>query len=496
MHDYTELSKLVDLKKRRILLGNFRQIFLIGIINALILATLLYDSATFPFLAAWLVAVFALTAIRGLTLRRLSAHDGLLSEKALRWYIWQTFVTGLVWGAIPFLLQPDAPPVAFHIIIFMVAGTTAGAAVAYAPSPGAVTAFNLPVLGLLGLYYVWNGTSYELVMAGVLMLYFFATKILAYHFERTFTETLETNAFLEQARQTMESQAARLKELASQHAAAAQKAEGVAEAKSVFLANMSHELRTPMNAIIGFAEMMDKGVFGEIDNKTYAVYVEHILQSARHLLTIINQILDFARLQSGKVTLAQQPFDLKKAVRTAVASLAPIAKKKNIELRSVIDDKVTDRVIGDEHRLVQVLFNLIGNAVKFTERGHVEVRLQDVAHDAHSCHVRLVVADTGIGIKQEDLKRLFRRFEQAHATNQPTGGTGLGLAISQELIKLMGGEIWVDSTPGKGSEFRIDLEFKLPEAEERPSKALGTSAPNQMPAVQNSPRHPVQVTDA
>lgn len=458
-------SEEIEVRKREIILGNFKQVFVIGIFNAVILAALLFESASPLALVAWVLCIAGLTSARAITVHQMRGPDGRPSEAAIRWYVRLTFASGLVWGTVPFFIEPDAPPTALHIVVFMVAGTTAGAAVAYAPCPRAVTAFNLPVLGLLGVYYVLQAGPYEFAMTGMLVLYFFATKGFARHYERTLKKTLAANLDLEQAHHTVQMQAEELKKLARSNAGAAREAKAAVEAKSAFLANMSHELRTPLNAIIGFAEMMNEGVLGKINNETYALYVQHILKSAKHLLTIINQVLDYARLQSGKVTLEQQPFDIKGTVRTAVASLTPIAAQKQIDLRLNFGPDIPGLVLGDEPRVLQVLFNLVGNAIKFTEHGYVEVDLYVRSQTDCSCRLQLAVSDTGIGISKKDQRRLFRRFEQGHANSRSrTGGTGLGLAISQELVQLMGGDITVESTLGKGSSFTVDVTFPLPPA--------------------------------
>ena len=230
-------------------------------------------------------------------------------------------------------------------------------------------------------------------------------------------------------------------------------------AKSRFLANMSHELRTPLNAIIGYTELILDGTYGDPPERVHAT-LQRVERSGRHLLALINEVLDLSKIEAGQFKLAVAPFALHDTIAAAVSSLESLAREKSLKL-TVDAPRTLPQANGDERRITQVLVNLIGNAIKFTESGGVDVKAQ-IDGGAFVVTVR----DTGPGVPVEFRSRIFEEFQQADtSTTRPKGGSGLGLAIARRIVELHGGKLsLVDSEPGRGSTFGFTLPCMGPPA--------------------------------
>jgi signal transduction histidine kinase len=231
--------------------------------------------------------------------------------------------------------------------------------------------------------------------------------------------------------------------------------------KSQFLANMSHELRTPLNAILGYTELILDQIYGEAPDRMRQV-LERVQANGRHLLSLINDVLDLAKIEAGQLALSLGDYSLNEVVHGVVDAVEPLAVGKGLALKADVPAQLPI-AHGDERRVAQVLLNLVGNAIKFTDKGEVAVTAS-----AANGSLTVAVCDSGPGISPADQARIFDEFQQADSsTTRTKGGTGLGLAIAKRIIEMHGGRIWVESDLGKGSRFFFTLPVKAEQQEGR-----------------------------
>ena len=397
-------------------------------------------------LAGWVLMRFGVSALRLLDAWRFR-RDARRQQRAAHWrmrYMLLLVPESLLWSTLGILFVPTAPPLV-DLLLFAtvpcVAAISAFTLVSYFPA--ALLALSLGVLPF-GLHEAWIAPEDGWTMLAVLMLYSLALLHETWRSQQRWIETTRLRIegqTLAQARQ----EAQRLAEAGS-------------AAKSAFLANMSHEIRTPLTGMIGLTELLLQGRLSPQQRR----YLELSHSSSQHLLRLVDEVLDYSKIQAGGLTLEQAPYSLHDLADELLALLAPRALAQGLRLQHRVAADVPPLLLGDAMRLRQVLANLLGNAIKFTARGQVQLSVQALAASPGQARLRISVIDTGAGIAPAQQRQIFEPFAQADdSVARRHGGTGLGLSISVALLQQMDSQLALDSEPGRGSRFWFDLQQPL-----------------------------------
>src|SRR5881396_387974 len=443
-------ADLARLLQERLVRESMLGVWVHPILIAVVVA-LAWPDAPHDLLLGWGGAVLLTALLRGAWIYVASRRR--LSERAVRNGVRATVtMLAITWGVGGALVLPVVPFETTALILVILAGLIASALTTLAADPLSIRGFlagiALPVFVALAT----SDQSHHLAAAIVVAVFTLGMAIVARRAHLTLVDHLRVTARLAVSEEAAKRAEAVMRE-------ARDLAERTARARSAFLANMSHEIRTPMNAVLGFVELI---LDTELTTEQRRA-LELVRSSSEALLMILNDILDYSKIEAEHLELESIPFDVSKVVHATASLLAVRAREKHLELLAEVAADVPRTVRGDPTRLRQVLMNLIGNAIKFTEQGEVVVSVTTALVSDDAVQLRFGVRDTGIGIAPEHLATVFREFTQADSTmTRRYGGTGLGLAISQRLVRLMGGNIEVTSEVGRGSEFSFTLTF-LPE---------------------------------
>ena len=427
-----------------------------------VVIALAWPDAPHDLLLGWGSAVVLTALVRGAWLY--VSSRGRLTERAVRNGVRITVtLLAITWGVGGALVLPVVPFETTSLLLVILAGLIASALTTLAADPLSIRGFlagiALPVFVALAT----SDQSHHLAAAIVVAVFTLGMAIVARRAHLTLVEHLRVTARLAVSEEAAKRAEAVMRE-------ARDLAERVARARSAFLANMSHEIRTPMNAVLGFVELILDTELSVEQRRA----LELVRSSSEALLMILNDILDYSKIEAEHLELESIPFDISKVVHATASLLAVRAREKHLELLAEVAPDVPRIVRGDPTRLRQVLMNLIGNAIKFTEQGEVVVSVSAAATNG-SVGLRFAVRDTGIGIASEHIGTVFKEFTQADSTmTRRYGGTGLGLAISQRLVRLMGGAITVRSELGRGSEFSFTI--SLPVETAPASRSTGLAA--------------------
>ena len=436
----------------RLLYRNSSTGLIVNVVLGLLMSWVLWSQIPHETILIWLSTLILITAARGLHLMhylREQPHDSEMRQWCRIFFVFSS-ASALVWGLGAAWIAPLGTLETQIFLAFAIGGLTSGAAALLGSHLVTYLVYLVLMMSPLTAWFLAQGQQPQLGMGFMLLLFTLAMAAAGSIYRDVVTRSI-----------TLDRQLAEEKE----------KAEIASRAKSEFLAVMSHEIRTPMNGVLGMAELLRTEALSPKQRQ----YLETIQRSGGILLRVIDDILDFSRIESGRLDIDRAPFNIKDTLDDSHKLFAEAIKKAGLSFHMDVDPAMNPLRHGDAGRVSQILFNLIGNAIKFTQRGSVSVGVRQMP-DAEN-RILIEVSDTGIGIAEETRAQLFQPFRQAdNSTSRQYGGSGLGLAISQQLAELMQGNIEVDSTLGSGSRFQVQL--LLPIVADDPAFTSGASEPN------------------
>ncbi len=445
----------IEQEKTEILFSNLSSGIFAQVVVSIAMIFVQYDVVPTKNIVLWFFYSFFIIIFRVVLLRKFRALKNVQAKEMIVWrkhFVLGAFLAGSVWGLAGVILFPQDSVFHQFFIVLLIVGMTAGAIVLSVVRK-AMLAFFIPAIMPVTVSFLLLAQEDDVITGALLCFYLLMMTVAMMKYNKVITKSLMLRHNNDELLLSLKLEK--------------EKAQEATAAKSTFLANMSHEIRTPMNAIIGLTELVQRTNL----NAKQEDYIKKINISSHSLLGIINDILDFSKIEAGKLNIEHIPFDINEITNQVADIFASKASEKKIELIIYCEPDVPKRIEGDPLRIEQVLINLVNNAIKFTDQGEViiKVSVENIVSDR--AKLRFSVSDTGIGMDNEQLKRLFESFTQADETiTRKYGGSGLGLSISQNLVQLMGGNIGVRSTVGKGTvfSFTLDLPICATKAESKP----------------------------
>jgi len=489
-----ELSRRLSDEQLALLCTSSQAAILGAAIAGLYIFWLLLDEHSLMKVGAWYGALLAISLVRGaLQHHYVTTFDpaAVHHNKRLRTLLLGALVLyGFIWSVPSTWLLSDDPARQILMAVFLV-GLSASGLGSLTPVRGAYASFLLPFMLPIAIEYISVGDEFANVGVGI-AIYCAAMVVAARRSTRSIEHSIRLrleNAALaarlqkekdvvERANRDLEQQIAQREHTEAELRIAKSKAETANRAKSQFLANMSHELRTPLNGILGMSDLLLRTTPTAKQTK----YALTIRNAGDRLLRLINDIFDMARIEAGALRFEHIAFSPRQIIDEAVESMTDQAAVKNLALTVHIDAEIPEQVLGDPHRLRQVLINLLSNAIKFTSVGGIRIQLQRgmmrTAADSTTTHLRWSVADTGIGIVEDSRDQLFVPFSQLDVSvTRKFGGSGLGLAICREIVNALGGTIGMESEPGVGSTFWFELPLEASDKIAQPALDPNQTAP-------------------